>query len=89
MNRPLAFVFALIFALRDRFLGLHRRIPPTGSASRSSRHQAIRRQIQASFREQRDDRDDNNWSTGFMPSDLIGLECPPFVLPARGRFASP
>jgi hypothetical protein len=34
--------------------------------------------IQASFREQDRNADKNNWSTGFMPSDLIGLEVSSF-----------
>jgi hypothetical protein len=38
--------------------------------------------IRASFREDREGRDHNNWSTGFMPSDLIGLEVSSFRGPA-------
>jgi hypothetical protein len=34
--------------------------------------------ISASFRHDRDGHGDNNWSSGFMPSDLIGLEVSSF-----------
>ena len=34
--------------------------------------------IQASFRQDRGDRNRNNWSTGFMPSELIGLDVSSF-----------
>jgi hypothetical protein len=34
--------------------------------------------IRASFRDQSDDRDHNNWSSGFMPSDLVGLDVSSF-----------
>lgn len=37
--------------------------------------------IQASFRQDRGTRDRNNWSTGFMPSELIGLEVSSFRAP--------
>ena len=80
MNRPLAFVFALMCALVT-----------ISSACVAQSPDWIRftlepgtkdpTQIKASFREQRDDRDHNNWSTGFMPSDLIGLEVSSFRNP--------
>jgi hypothetical protein len=34
--------------------------------------------IHASFRTERSNHEDNNWSTGFMPSELIGLEVSSF-----------
>lgn len=34
--------------------------------------------LHASFREQREGRNDSNWSTGFTPSELIGLEVSSF-----------
>jgi hypothetical protein len=77
MNRPLAFVCALLCA----FITVSSACiaqpadwvrftlePERGNPAR----------IHASFRDQTRDRDQNNWSTGFMPSDLIGLEVSSF-----------
>lgn len=77
MNRPLAFLCAVIVALLTvtsacmaqpsdwiRF----RLEPDRGNSS----------EIQASFRHDRNGEEHDNWSTGFMPSDLIGLEVSSF-----------
>jgi hypothetical protein len=77
MNRPLAFVCALLVAFITvssacmaqpadwiRFtLEPQRGNPP---------------RLHASFREDRNGRDHNDWSTGLMPSELIGLEVSSF-----------
>ena len=77
MNRPLAFAFALLCAsvavssaclaqstdLVHFTLDLER-----GNSGK----------IHASFREDRDGRDHDNWSTGFLPSELVGLEVSSF-----------
>lgn len=80
MNRPLAFIFALMCALVT-----------VSSACVAQSSDWIRftlepqrsnpAKIRASFHEQRNDADKNNWSTGFMPSDLIGLEVSSFRNP--------
>lgn len=77
MSRPLAFVCALLVAFVT-----------VSSACRAQPADWIRftlqqergdpAKIQASFRENEKDRDHNNWSTGFMPSELIGLEVSSF-----------
>jgi hypothetical protein len=77
MNRPLALIFALLCALVT-----------VSSACVAQPADLIRftlepsskdpAKIKANFHEQRDDRDHNNWSTGFMPSDLIGMEVSSF-----------
>lgn len=77
MNRPLAFVFALLIA----FLTV-------SSACMADPADTIRFQLaseegnpsrlQATFRNNENGRQHNNWSTGFMPSDLIGLDVSSF-----------
>ena len=80
MNRPLAFIFALMCALVTVSSACVAQSPDwirfklEPQASNPAR-------IKASFREERGDRDHNNWSTGFMPSDLIGLEVSSFRNP--------
>lgn len=77
MNRPLAFIFALMCALLTVSSACVAQSPDwVRFTLEPSTKDAAR--IKASFREQRDDRDHNNWSTGFMPSDLIGLEVSSF-----------
>jgi hypothetical protein len=80
MNRPLAFVFALLLAiltvssacLAQPAALVHFMLEPEGGSSTK---------IQASFRDHSRDADKTNWSTGFMPSDLIGLEVSSFRSP--------
>ena len=77
MNRPLALACASIFAVAA--------IAVTATAQPA---QPIRfslapetdnpGKIQATFRTDRDGRHDNNWSTGFTPSELQGLEVSSF-----------
>ena len=79
MNRPLAFICALLFAFVS-----------VSSACMAQPSDPVRftlepqrsspGKIRASFRNENRGRDDdnNNWSTGFMPSDLIGLEVSSF-----------
>jgi len=77
MNRPLAFIGALLCAT-----------VAVSSACMAQPGDDVRftlepghgdpGKIHASFRTDRPDRDDNNWSTGFMPSELIGLEVSSF-----------
>src|SRR3954468_2148548 len=80
MNRPLAFIFALMCALVTVSSACVAQSPSwihfTLEPQRSNPAK-----IKASFHEERDDRDHNNWSTGFMPSDLIGLEVSSFHSP--------
>ena len=73
MNRCVAFVFALVCAfitvssacIAQPAEWIHFTLEPErGNPGK----------IHASFRDQTRDRDQNSWSTGFMPSDLIGLE---------------
>jgi hypothetical protein len=77
MNRPLALAAAL-------FLGAAAFSVTVAAQSADSIHFSLESQhrdpakIQASFRDERDRRDHNNWSTGFLPSELIGLEVSSF-----------
>ena len=79
MNRPLAFIVRPALRLRQRFLGLHGRsaddwirftLEPGAARSRQDPRELPRPNGRG--------RDDNNWSTGFMPSELIGLEVSSF-----------
>lgn len=77
MNRPLAFVFALLAAFltvssaclaRPADLIRFQLEPERGNPGR----------IHANFRRDQNGRDHNNWSTPLMPSDLIGFEMSSF-----------
>ena len=80
MNRPLAFACALLLAFVT-----------VSSACMAQSADWVRfslepergtsAKIHASFRQDRNGRDHNNWSTGFMPSELIGLEVSSFHSP--------
>jgi hypothetical protein len=80
MNRPLAFVFALLLAIlavssaciAQQADWVHFTLEPQDGRST---------EIRARFRDQSRDADKTNWSTGFMPSDLIGLEVSSFRSP--------
>ena len=77
MNRPLAFIGALLCAT-----------VAVSSACMAQPADEVRftlepghrdpAKIHASFRTERSNHEDNNWSTGFMPSELIGLEVSSF-----------
>ena len=77
MNRPLAMIFAVMLAM----------LTVTSTCLAESGQQVQFRlepehgnsgKIRASFRKDWDGRNHDNWSTGFMPSDLIGLEVSSF-----------
>jgi hypothetical protein len=73
MNRCLAFLFALVVATLTVSSAcvaapsewIHFTLEPERGQSA---------QIRASFRDQSRERDQNNWSTGFLPSELVGLD---------------
>jgi hypothetical protein len=80
MNRPLAFVCALLLAFisvtsacmaQPTELVSFTLEPERGDAAK----------IKARFERNESGRHENNWSTGFMPSDLIGLEVSSFHNP--------
>ena len=77
MNRPLAFIFALMCALVTVSSACTAQSPDWVRFTLEPSYKDPAR-IKASFNDQRDDRDHNNWSTGFMPSDLIGLDVSSF-----------
>lgn len=80
MNRPLAFICALLLAslsvssacLAERSDWIHFILEPDGSN---------RAEIRASFRDQSRGDHERDWSTGFSPFDLVGLEVSPFHAP--------
>ena len=73
MNRPLAFICALLFAFVSVSSAcMAQPSEQVGFTLEQQRGDPAR--IHADFRKERNGRDENNWSTGFMPSDLIGLE---------------
>jgi len=77
MNRPLALVGAALCA----FITVSSACMAQGSDFVRFNLEPQRKntgKIQASFRQDRGDRNRNNWSTGFMPSELIGLEVSSF-----------
>ena len=77
MNRPLAFVCALLLA----FVAVSS--PCMAQAGHWIRfslepQRGNPAKIHADFRDEGDGANHNNWSTGFMPSDLIGLDVSSF-----------
>ena len=77
MNRPLALVGAALCA----FVTVSSACMAQGTDLVRFNLEPPRKntgKIQASFRQDRGDRNRNNWSTGFMPSELIGLEVSSF-----------
>jgi hypothetical protein len=84
MNRPLAFICAISLAFLTAFSTcvaqpaewVHFTLEPERSNPA---------RIHASFRKQSAGRRDNDWSTGFAPSELVGLDMPSF----RGSGARP
>lgn len=77
MNRPLAFVCALLFAFVTVSSACMAQSPDWVRFTLEPQH-GNSTKIHASFHKDRDGRNENNWSTGFMPSDLIGLEVSSF-----------
>lgn len=77
MNRPLAFAFALMCALVTVSSACVAQSPDWIRFTLEPSHKDANR-IRASIHQQRDDQDHDNWSTGFMPSDLIGLDVSSF-----------
>jgi hypothetical protein len=77
MNRPLAFLCVLFFAfvsissacVAQPSKWMHFILEPNCGNSGK---------IHASFREENRGHDDNSWSTGFEPSELVGLDVPSF-----------
>jgi hypothetical protein len=84
MNRPLAFICALLFAFLTVSSAcvaqptdwVHFTLEPEGSNGTK---------IHATFRDGGPGHGDNSWSTGFAPSELVGLDVPSF----RGPGTSP
>lgn len=77
MNRPLAFIGALVaayVAVSSACVG--QGIVPIRFTLEPQRSNPAR--IHANFQHQGQSDHDNRWSTGFMPSDLIGLEVSSF-----------
>ena len=77
MNRPLAFVAVLLAAsLAVSSACLAQSMEPIRFSLELQRSSPAK--IHASFRHQGRGDNDNSWSTGFMPSELIGLEVSSF-----------
>src|SRR5438309_258390 len=77
MNRPLALVCALLLGAATLSVTAAAQQPyPIHFSLEPERGDPAR--ILASFRDERDGRSHNNWSAGFLPSDLIGLEVSSF-----------
>lgn len=77
MNRPIAFICAMLCA----FVTVSSACMAQGADWVRFNLEPQRKnsgKIQASFHQDRGTRDRNNWSTGFMPSELIGLEVSSF-----------
>jgi hypothetical protein len=80
MNRPLAFLCALILA----FISVSSACiaaAPSDWVGFTLEQRANSPKIQVRFRDQSEDTDNSNWSTGLMPSELIGLEVSSFHAP--------
>ena len=77
MNRPLAFLCSLLLAFVTVSSACMAQSPDWVHFTLEPQH-GNSAKIHASFRKDRNGRDENNWSTGFMPSDLIGLEVSSF-----------
>lgn len=73
MNRCLAFLFALLLTSLSVASACTAQGGDWVRFSLDSRHRASG-DIQASFRTDRQGKNDNNWSTGFPPSQLLGLD---------------
>ena len=77
MNRPLAFVCALLVAFVSVSSAcMAQPADWIGFTLEAERGNSAK--IHASFRQEESGREHNDWSTGFMPSELIGLEVSSF-----------
>src|SRR4051812_36560107 len=72
MNRCLAFMCALLFAFVS--VSSACMAAPSDWIRFNLDAQRDRSEFHASFRGESGGRDDNNWSSGFKPSELIGLD---------------
>ena len=77
MNRPLAFVCAVLAAMLTVTSACMAQ-PSDWIRFRLEPQRGDPAKIQASFRQERNGEQHDNWSTGFTPSDLIGLEVSSF-----------
>lgn len=77
MNRPLAFVCALLVAFVTVSSACMAK-PADWVHFTLEQQRGNPAKIQASFRQDKNGRQHNDWSTGFMPSELIGLEVSSF-----------
>ena len=77
MNRPLALIGAMLCAFVTVSSACMAQSPSSVRFNLEPQRKDSGK-IRASFREDRGDRNVNNWSTGFMPSELIGLEVSSF-----------
>jgi hypothetical protein len=77
MNRQLAFIFALAFALLTISSACAAQAGDWIHFSLEPEH-SNRAKIHASFRDNRSGRGHGNWSADFAPSELIGLDVPSF-----------
>jgi hypothetical protein len=80
MNRPLAFIGALLFAFVTVSSACMAQSADWVGFTLEPEHNNSGK-IHARFRDQTRDADKTNWSTGFMPSELIGLEVSSFRNP--------
>lgn len=77
MNRPLALVCASLIAAAGVSVAVRAQaVNPITFSLEPKRGDSEK--IQASFRADRDGHRDSNWSTGFLPSELVGLEVSSF-----------
>jgi len=77
MNRPLAFLCAMLFAFAAVSSACIAQAPDWIRFTLEPQR-GDSAKLHASFRHQGKNGGDNNWSSGFMPSDLIGLEVSSF-----------
>ena len=89
MNRPLAFICALFLTSLSVSSACFAGSPTDTLRFTLEPARGSSGKIQATFHRGTDPRNVSNWSTGFMPSDLIGLEVSPFHAPGSRplRFA--
>lgn len=77
MNRPLAFIGAVLLAFVTVSSACMAE-PADWVQFRLEPERANSAKIHASFRKETNSQERENWSTGFMPSDLIGMEVSSF-----------
>ncbi|MFL6744295.1 MAG: hypothetical protein ACJ8E3_10145, partial [Sphingomicrobium sp.] len=74
MNRCVAFLLALMFATLTVSSACIAAVPADWVAFELRPESGNGAKIHASFRDEQRDRDTNSWSTGFRPSELLGLD---------------